>query len=208
MCRTCSNLRILSACLFVFVLSGCSCSSSDPAVSTGTIHLNNNSNAAIDRFYLVPVTDASLGSDVIIDLLYPGATMLLPNINTDDYDAKIGINGRYSDYFAYAYDIRVEAGAAIDLNIFDSSFTGSLEICNTRPAGNITSVYLAPADGSDWGENQTSAAIGPAAVLHLYDLDPGAYKVRIIWEDLSQSVYDGAGGIVIDSLTLTTLNVN
>jgi len=199
---------ILATCLCVFVLSGCGTGSSDPVVSTGTIHLNNMSNAAIDRFYLVPVADASLGADLVIDLLYPGAALLLPNINADYYDAKIGVNGRYSDYFAYAYDIPVAAGAMTDLNIYDSSFTGSLEICNTRAAGNITGVYPAPADESGWGENQTSSAIGPAAVLHLYDLDPGPYKIRIVWEDLSQSIYDGAAGITIDSLTLTTLNVN
>jgi len=199
---------ILATCLCVFVLSGCGAGSSDPVVSTGTIHLNNLSNAAIDRFYLVPVADASLGADLIIDLLALGAAMLLPNINADSYDAKIGVNGRYSDYFAYAYDISIAAGTTIDLNIYDSSFTGSLEICNARAAGNITGVYLVPADGSDWGENQTSSAIGPAAVLHLYDLDPGPYKVRVVWDDLSQSIYGGAAGITIDSLTLTTLNVN
>lgn len=195
------------ACLFVVVLSGCG-GSSDPVVSTGAIHLNNNSRADVDRFYLVPVEDPSLGTDLVIDLLYPGAAMLLADIHVDHYDAKIGVNGRYSDYFAYAYDIPVTAGATIDLNIYDSSFTGSLEICNTRAAGNIAGVYLAPADASDWGENQTSSVIGPAAVLHLYDLDPGPYRVRVVWEDLSQSVYEGADGITIDSLTLTTLSVN
>jgi len=206
--RKLERFLILAACLCVVFLSGCGAGSFDPVVNTGAIHLNNMSNAAVDRFYLVPVADASLGADLVIDLLDPGAAMLLPNINADSYDAKIGVNGRYSDYFAYAYDISVAAGATVDLNIYDSSFTGSLEICNTRAAGNITGVYLAFADESDWGESQTSSTIGPAAVLHLYDLDPGPYKVKVVWEDLSQSIYDGAAGITIDSLTLTTLNVN
>lgn len=199
---------ILAACLWVFALSGCGGGSSDPVVSTGTIRLNNLSSAAVDRFYIVPVADASLGTDWVIDLLEPGAAMLFPDINADSYDAKIGVNGRYSDYFAYVYDISVAAGATLDLNIYDSSFTGSLEICNTGAARMITGVYLAPADASDWGENQISSAVGPAAALHLYDLDPGPYKVKIVRDDASQSIFDGADGITIDSLTLTTLNVN
>jgi hypothetical protein len=133
--------------------------------------------------------------------------MSLPDISPDSYDAKIGVNGQDSDYFAYAYDIPLPAGNTIDLNIYDSSFTGSLEICNTT-AADIIGVYLVAADAASWGENQTASVIGPAGVLHLYDLAAGSYKVKVVWGDLSESLYSGAAGIAIGSLTLTTLNVN
>ncbi len=194
--------------LLTLALSGCGGGSSAPVSDTGAIHLNNFSSATIDRIYLAPVESASLGSDIFLDLLYPNAVLTMPNISPDSYDAKIGVNGRYSDYFAYAYDIPIEAGNTVTLNIHNDSFTGSLEICNkTLTAQNIISIYLVPADGSSWGENQASSVIGPSGVIHLYDLDPGVYKVKVVREDLSESIYDGVSGITIDSLTLTTLDV-
>jgi len=202
------KLLILAICLLVLAVAGCGGGSPAPVSDTGAIHLNNYSSATIDRIYLAPVENASLGSDIFMDLLYPNAVLLMPNISPDSYDAKIGVNGRYSDYFAYAYDIPIEAGNTITLNIYNDSFTGSLEICNkTLAVKNIIGIYLVPADASSWGENQISSAIVPSGVIHLYDLDPGSYKVKVVREDLSESIYDGASGISIDSLTLTTLNV-
>lgn len=194
--------------LLTLALSGCGGGSSAPVADAGAIQLNNFSSATIDRIYLAPVDNASLGSDIFMDLLYPNAVLPMQNISPDSYDAKIGVNGRYSDYFAYAYDIPVEAGNTVTLNIHDDSFTGSLEICNkTLAAKNIIGIYLVPADASSWGENQISSVIGPSGVIHLYDLDPGVYKVKVVREDLSESIYDGVNGITIDSLTLTTLDV-
>lgn len=194
--------------LLVIAVTGCRGGSSAPAPDTGAIYLNNYSSAAIDRFYLAPVEDAFLGSDTVTDLWYPNETRRILNISPGSYDAKIGVNGQYSDYFAYAYDVPVEAADTVSLNIYDSSFTGSLEICNQKAAAGIVGVYLAFADASSWGENQTDSVIGPSGVLHLYDLDPGSYKVKVVWGDLSASIYDGANGIAIVSLTLTTLNAN
>jgi len=91
----------------VLAVAGCGGGSPAPVSDTGAIHLNNYSSATIDRIYLAPVENASLGSDIFMDLLYPNAVLLMPNISPDSYDAKIRVHGRYSDYFAYAYDIPI-----------------------------------------------------------------------------------------------------
>jgi hypothetical protein len=195
---------------FVFVLmaavmlSLCSCGSSDNR-STGTIELNNNSVVTIDGFYLAPVDQRSWGQNILAGPLFPGQYTSIVDIYPGFYDAKIRAAGAYSDYFGYLYDIPVTADDYLALYVDNSSFTGSLEIRNNTLGANITGVYVVPADTPTWGANQTSSVIRPSGLLHLTDFTPGLYDAKIVWDVGPDSDYYD---IRIDSLTLTTLNVD
>ena len=176
-----------------------------PNSSTGTIDLINNSVVTIDGFYLALVDQRSWGQNILAGPLFPGQYTSIVDIYQDYYDAKIRAAGVYSDYFGYLYDIPITAGGVVTLNVYDSSFTGSLEIRNNALNASIIGIYVVPANASTWGVNQTSLVIGPSGLLHLTDFEPGFYDVRVVWNVGPDSIdFD----IRIDSLTLTTLSVN
>ncbi len=194
--------------VFVFMaavmLSLCSCGTNDDP-STGAIELNNNSIATIDGFYLAPVDQRSWGPNILAGPLFPGQYTSIVDISPGFYDAKIRAAGAYSDYFGYLYDIPVSADDYLALYVYDYSFTGSLEIRNNTFGANIVGVYVVPADASTWGADQTSSVIRPSELLHLTDFAPGSYDLKIVWNVGPDSIYYD---IRIDSLTLTTLNVD
>lgn len=186
------------------ILSLSSCGGGEDS-TPGTIELNNNSIVTIDGFYLAPVNQASWGSNILAGPLFSGEQTFIVDIFPGFYDARIRAAGVYSDYFGYLYDIPIAAGDIIPLYVYNSSFTGSLEIRNTTLNANIIGVYVVPANATTWGVNQISSAIGPSGLLHLTDLEPGLYDVRVVWNVGPDSIdYD----IHVDSLTLTTLNVD
>jgi hypothetical protein len=173
--------------------------------ATGNVELNNYSDATIDGFYLVLVSEPSWGPNILPDLIYPGGSRLFTGIAADYYDAKIRSTGLYSDYFAYQFDIPIDSRDTFALNVFNSSFSGSLEIRNNTSGANIIGVYVVPADASTWGVNQVSSIIGPSGVLHLTDFNPGLYDVKVVWSAGPDSIYYNNS---IESLTLTTLTVD
>ncbi len=173
--------------------------------SLGIIELNNNSVATIDGFYLAPIDQRSWGPNILASPLYPGEYTSIFDIYPGYYDAKIRAAGQYSDYFGYLYDIPVAEDDIIPLNVYNSSFTGSLEIRNITLGANIFAVYVVPANAPTWGTNQASSIIGPLGALHLTDFDPGLYDVKIVWNVGPDNIYYD---IRIDSLTLTTINAD
>jgi hypothetical protein len=176
-----------------------------PDSRTGTLDLINNSVVTIDGFYLARVDQRSWGPNILAGPLFPGQYTSIVDIYPDYYDAKIRAAGAYSDYFGYLYDIPIAAGDVVTLKVYNSSFTGSLEIHNNTLGANITGVYVVPANAPTWGINQASSAIGPAGSLHLTDFETGFYDVRVVWDIGPDSIdYD----IRVDSLTLKTLNVD
>jgi len=194
--------------VFVFMaavmLSLCSCGRSDDR-STGTIELNNNSIATIDGFYLAPVDQRSWGPNILAGPLFPGQYTSIVDISPGLYDTKISAAGAYSDYFGYLYDIPIAADEYLPLYVYDSSFTGSLEIRNNTLGASIIGVFVVPTNVSTWGANQTSSAIRPSGLLHLTDFAPDFYDLKIVWNVGPDSIYYD---IRIDSLALTTLNVD
>jgi len=188
----------------VVILSFGSCGGGSDA-DQGTIVLINNSVVTIDGFYLAPVDQRSWGSNILSGSLFSGQQTSIVDIYPDVYDAKIRAMGVYSDYFGYLYDIPIGAGSRYALYVYDSSFTGSLEIRNNTAGASIIAVYVVPADASTWGVNQISSAIGPSGLRHLTDFPPGLYDVKVVWNFGPDSVYYD---VKIDSLTLITLNVN
>lgn len=201
-------------CLVLFFMAAvilflCSCGGDDYydyyPPTPGSIELNNYSDATIDGFYLAPIYQTSWGPNLLGDVLYPDEYALFLDIYPDDYDAKIRTIGQFSDYFSYMYDIPIYAGDRIVLNVYNDSFSGSLQIINITLGANIIRVYVVPAGATTWGDNQTSSDIGPSGVLHLSDLDPGLYDVMIVWNIGDNSFYYD---ISVDSLTLTTINAD
>lgn len=202
-------------CLVLFFMAAvilflCSCGGGDDYYdyyppTPGSIELNNYSDATIDGFYLAPIYQTSWGPNLLGDVLYPDEYALFLDIYPDDYDAKIRTIGQFSDYFSYVYDIPIYAGDRIVLNVYNDSFSGSLQIINITLGANIIRVYVVPAGATTWGDNQTSSDIGPSGVLHLSDLDPGLYDVMIVWNIGDNSFYYD---ISVDSLTLTTINAD
>lgn len=201
-------------CLVLFFMAAvilflCSCGGDDYydyyPPTPGSIELNNYSDATIDGFYLAPIYQTSWGPNLLGDVLYPDEYALFLDIYPDDYDAKIRTIGQFSDYFSYMYDIPIYAGDRIVLNVYNDSFSGSLQIINITLGANIIRVYVVPAGATTWGDNQTSSDIGPSGVLHLSDLDPGLYDVMIVWNIGDNSFYYD---INVDSLTLTTINAD
>jgi hypothetical protein len=176
-----------------------------PGPTTGTIELNNNSDATIDSFKLAPVDQTSWGPNILSGPLYSGQHTFIVDIFPGYYDAKIRAAGVYSDYFGYLYDIPIAGGDEVPLYVYNSSFTGSLEIYNDTSVYTIVGVYVVPANAPTWGANQASSIIGPSGSLHLSNLPPGLYDVKVVWNVGPDSIdYD----IRVDSLTLTTLNVD
>lgn len=201
-------------CLVLFFMAAvilflCSCGGDDYydyyPPTPGSIELNNYSDATIDGFYLAPIYQTSWGPNLLGDVLYPDEYALFLDIYPDDYDAKIRTIGQFSDYFSYMYDIPIYAGDRIVLNVYNDSFSGSLQIINITLGANIIRVYVVPAGATTWGDNQTSSDIVPLGVLHLSDLDPGLYDVMIVWNIGDNSFYYD---ISVDSLTLTTINAD
>jgi hypothetical protein len=193
------------------ILSLCSCGGGGgdynaPRDTTpGTIELINNSVATINGFYLAPTDQTSWGPNILSGPLFSGQNTFIVDIFPGYYDVKIGAAGVYSDYFGYLYDIPIAAGDTVPLNAYNSSFTGSIEIRNNTLNANIVGIYVVPSNAPTWGINQTSSIIGPSGLLHLTDFTPGFYDVRVVWNAGPDSIdYD----IKVDSLTLTTLNVD
>lgn len=189
--------------VLLFSLFGCVGGGDDRA--TGTIELINSSVVTIDGFYLAPVDQRSWGSNILGSPLFPGQKAFIVDIRSGFYDSKIRAAGVYSDYFGYLYDILIDDGAYLSLYVYNSSFTGSLEVRNNTTNANIVGLYVVPAHASTWGSNQTSSVIRPSGVLHLTDLTPGLYDVKVVWNFGPDSIYYD---IRIDSLTLVTRNVN
>jgi len=176
-----------------------------PYSTTGTIELNNNSVVTIDGFYLTPVDQWSWGPNILADLLFPGEYTSIVDIYPGYYDARIWAAGEYSDYFSYLYDIPIGAGDYISLHVYNSDFSGSLEIRNNTLTADIIGVYVVPINSTSWGENQTPSIIEPSGVLQLTDFTPGLYDMNVVWNIGPDSIYDD---ISIDSLTLTTINAD
>jgi len=186
------------------LLSPSGCGVSDDG-TTGTIELNNNSIVTIDGFYLAPVDQASWGPNILSGPLFSGQQTFIVDIYPGYYDAKIRAAGIYSDYFGYLYDIPIATGDTVPLFVYNSSFTGSLEIRNNTLNANIIGIYVVPSNAPTWGVNQATSVIWPSGLLHLTDFASGFYDVRVVWNIGPDSIYYD---IRIDSLTLTTLDVD
>lgn len=187
------------------MLSLSSCGSSNEDDLLGMIELNNSSVVTIDGFYLAPVNQISWGPNILGGLLYPGQYTSIVDIYPGYYDARIRAAGAYSDYFGYLYDIHMAAGEYLPMHVYNSDFSGSLEIRNNDLGASIVGVYVVPANAPTWGANLISSAIGPLGSRQIIDITPGLHDVKLVWNAGPDSIYYD---IRIDSLTLITINAD
>lgn len=202
-----ANLKLslfkIALCLTLLVITiGCVDSVENP--STGTLRLYNHSTVTIDYFYLSPANQTKWGDNLLPMPLSSSHTFDIINLSPDMYDAKATVIGQFSTYSAYSYDFWITAGYMSELTARDSSFSGSLKIFNNTTGASIVALYVAPSSASSWGVNQISSPVAPSGSVHLYDLTPDVYDVKVVWNFGADSFYYD---IQVDSLTLTTQNV-
>ena len=202
--RNVQMVKLVLLVLLVLSVAGCYVEI-DPPWLTGNVELNNRSDATIDAFYLATTDQSSWGSNLLGRLVYPDDYVVFSYITPNNYDAMIRATGFFSTYYAYAYNLPVRSNLTIVLNVYNSSFSGSMEIFNQTATASIIAIYVVPADATDWGENQIFHSVGPGGTLEILDLDPGVYDIRIVWSFGPDSFfYD----VDIESLVVTTLNAD
>lgn len=172
---------------------------------SGTLRLENGSDVFIDYFNLPPTYQATWGPDYLNGALASGEIVDFVNIPAGLYDARAIADGLYSVYYAYAFDIPIDAYAISSLTVFSSDFTGSIEIANATVGAYIVELYVSPSSAGTWGPDQISFSVGPGQAVHLTDLPPDTYDVLVVWDTGPDSAYFDNP---VDSLALTTLDVS
>jgi hypothetical protein len=145
------------------------------------------------------------GPDQLVSSLTSGTSIYITDILVGTYDAKARAGGEYSIYSAYLFDIPITAGNTFNLYAFNSSFTGSLKVVNSTVGATMIGLYVSPSASSTWGLNQLTGPVVPSGSMHLYDVSPGSYDVRVVWDIGPDSYYLGRS---VQALTLLTLFAN
>jgi hypothetical protein len=193
--------------LGAIVSCGRSSDGGPPWHSRGDLTLYNDTSLSISKLYLTPANESTWGPDQLSSDLLSGESYTITDITPDIYDVKAVIIGNLSTYYGYIYDIPIEARHTFDLYAYNSDFSGSLEIVNNDTTGSyIDAIYVSPAGSGSWGPNQLESSIAPGDSIHLYDLSPDSYDVKIVWDTIPYDVYYYDN--IIKSLTLLTLNAN
>lgn len=151
-----------------------------PTPMSGTLRLYNGSSVSIDFFYLSPVTQFLWGPNQISSTLGAGYYTDIVNVPANSYDAKATNIGYYSTYYAYLYNFTITAGNVFNLSASNSSFTGSMKITNYT-SYTITDIYVSPSSSGSWGVKQNSSNIGYGGSLHLSDMPPDYYDLKVVW---------------------------
>jgi len=200
-------LIIFSIFLFSAVV-GCWSSSDDgpPWHFRGDLTLYNDTSLSINKLYLTPANESTWGPNQLSSDLLSGDSYTITDIIPDIYDVKAVMIGNLSTYYGYIYDIPIEARRTFDLYAYNSDFSGSLEIVNNTAGSYIEEIYVSPKNTSSWGPNQIDSSIAPGDSIHLYDLAPYSYDVKIVWDTIPHNVYYYDN--IIKSLTLLTLNAD
>jgi hypothetical protein len=193
----------IALCLSLLIITiGCADHAETP--STGTLRLYNESTVTIDYFYLSPASQTKWGNNLLPAPLSSNHIADILNLSPGVYDAKVTVIGQFSTYSTYSYDFWISEGFMSELTVVDSSFSGSLKIVNNTGGATIIALYVVPASATSWGVNQLSSPVAPSGSVHLYDMIPDVYDIRVVWNVGADSFYYN---IPVDSLTLTTQNV-
>lgn len=174
-----------------------------PPPPKGSVKLqNNNSTLPIAEFYLTPSSQTSWGINQLLDPVSAGTYYNILNVPVETYDAYARVYGTLSTYVAYLFGMSVTDGNIYTVYSTDSNYTGSFKVVNTSVTASVIGLYIVPPAATDWGNNQLSSAIVPSGSMHLFDMLPGTYDVRVVWE--GDVIVDYPAGVV-KSLTLLTL---
>lgn len=190
---------LLCAVILVSGAAGCGDYHEWPPYWTSDLTVHNETSFSIDELYLTPASESTWGPNQLDDPIPSGSSFTITWISADTYDVRAVITRPESTYYAYIFDVEIEPLWIYDLDLYNSDFSGSLEIVNDT-SSNIEEIYVKLTGSVNWGRNRISSSIEPGGYVHLIDFPADSYDVRIVWED---DTYDYSADIF--SLTLTTL---
>ncbi|MDH5778641.1 MAG: hypothetical protein OEZ33_10535 [Gammaproteobacteria bacterium] len=181
--------------------------SSESEVTYGTIRLaNNNSELAIDRFYLALESSESWGINQLSAPLEFDRYIDINQIPTGTYKALAVVEGASSIYFASVFGVSVTDVDVLAIYTIDASFTGSININNLDGADDITELYIVPA-GGPWGDSLLidGEVILAAENYHLIEVLAGVYNIKVVWsDDTSQEFFSSS----VQSLSLLEVHAS
>lgn len=208
--------RILLSATFSFILmltpgcgdeesGGAPASSNSPAPtstpSTGTFTLLNQTGLPISLAYIAPDAATSWGDNLLSAPLSDGASQSFTGYVPGTYDGQAVILGEYSIYYGYAQNMQVSAGQNYQVTSNATAYSGSIRVLNNSTTRTIVGLYISPTTSTTWGPNQITSNIAPAGSIHFYDMPPGNYDIKAVWNTGSDSTYPNVN---ISYLTLTT----
>ncbi len=174
--------------------------------STGTVRLeNDNSSLSIREFNFSPFNQSTWGANQLSSPLLAGLSFDISPVPIGSYDARVLVEGLYSSYSTFLYDVPVIEGSIFTVVSTDSGYTGSLKIVNGTVDAKIIALYLSPSTSSVWGGNQIDSQIVPSGSMHLFDVTTGLYDVKVVWDVGPDSIYLDKS---IESLSLLKLTVS
>lgn len=199
------HIRLLLISLLISFVTACG-GGHDSTYSTGTVQLDNdNSSLSIHEFNFSPFDQSTWGVNQLSSPLLAGLSFDITSVPTGTYDARAVVQGLYSTYSTYIYDVPVFEDSITTVVSTDSGYTGSLKIVNGTVDANIIGIYLSPSTSSVWRENQIDSQIVPSGSMHLFDVTTGLYDVKVVWDVGPDSFYYDKS---IESLSLLTLTVS
>lgn len=200
-----THIRLLLITLLISTLTACG-GGHDSTYSTGIVQLDNdNSSLSIREFNFSPIDQSIWGVNQLSSPLLAGLSFDISSVPVGIYDARALVNGLYSTYSTYIYDVPVIDGSVVTVVSTDSGYTGSLKIVNGTVGAKIIGLYLSPSTSSVWRENQIDSQIVPSGSMHLFDINTGLYDVKVVWDVGPDTFYFDKS---IESLSLLTLTVS
>ena len=199
------HIRLLLISLLISTLTACG-GADYYYESTGTVRLeNDNSSLSIREFNFSPFDQSTWGANQLSSPLLAGLSFDISSVPIGTYDARVLVEGLYSTYSTFLYDVPVIEGSIVTVVSTDSGYTGSLKIINGTLDAKIIALYLSPSTSSVWRDNQIDSQIVPSGSIHLFDIDTGLYDVKVIWDVGPDTFYFDKS---IESLSLLTLTVS
>ncbi|MFK5912873.1 MAG: hypothetical protein QM484_00745 [Woeseiaceae bacterium] len=199
------HIRLLLISLLISTLTACG-GGDYYYDSTGIVQLeNDNSSLSIREFNFSPFDQSTWGANQLSSPLLAGLYFDISSVPIGTYDARVLVEGLYSTYSTFLYDVPVIEESIATVVSTDSGYTGSLKIVNGTVDAKIIGLYLSPSTSSVWRENQIDSQIVPSGSMHLFDVNTGLYDVKVVWDVGPDSFYFDKS---IESLSLLTLTVS
>jgi hypothetical protein len=179
--------------------------SSTPPSTTGAFVLANQTGLPIDVANISLSSEPSWGDNLLSATLVDGASQTFSGYVPGTYDGRAVIFGTYSMYFGYSLSMTLTSGQTITVNSTPSAYSGSLKVVNNSSTRTITAIYVSPVTATTWGTNQITSSISPSGSMHFYDVVPGTYDIKVVWNSGSDSIYPSVN---VSYLSLLTQGAN
>ncbi len=179
------------------------------AGAPGTLTVVNNSQAGIDVVYIAPSSMGGSAWGTIRNLGKPlavGTTWTITTLAPDTYDVRVISTATASIYDAQKTNFMINAtspGATVPF--VDADFSGTLEITNNNPTGNITAITISTAGGVG-GSLTLAPPIGSGGgVGQIIYIPPGSYSVQVM---LGGVAVNAPGLVNISAYSVTPITFN